>query len=74
MSYQVMGRRRKLNKGESVYDVVAEFDDIVNIFYMMDKVSANRYSDILVIDKNTNQCIASRELELPEIKVKRKAR
>lgn len=74
MSYQVMGRRRKLHKGESVYDVVAEFDDIINIFYMMDKVSAIKYSDILVIDKNTNECIASRELEQPEVKVKRKVR
>lgn len=74
MIYQVLGRRRKLNEGEKVYDVVCEFDNLVQLFYMMDKVSANRYSDILVIDKNTNQCIASRELELPEIKVKRKAR
>lgn len=74
MIYQVLGRRRKLNDGDKVYDVVCEFDDLVQLFYMMNKVNAKKYSEILVVNKENNKCIASRELDYPEVLVKKRVR
>lgn len=74
MIYQVLGRRRKLNDGDKVYDVVCEFDDLVQLFYMMDKVNPKRYSEVLVVNRNTNEYVASRELDFPEVKVKKRVR
>lgn len=74
MRYQVLGRRRKLNEGDKVYDVVCEFDDLVELFYMMDRVNAKRYSEILVVNKEKNECVASRELDYPEVLVKKRVR
>lgn len=74
MIYQVLGRRRKLNEGEKVYDVVCEFDNLVQLFYMMDKVNPKKYSEILVVNKENNECVASRELDIPEVIVKKRVR
>ncbi len=74
MMYQVLGRRRKLNRGDTVYDVVCEFNDLVQLFYNMDKVSPKKYNEILVVNKNTNEYVASRELDFPEVLVKKKVR
>ena len=74
MMYQVLGRRRKLNDGDKVYDVVCEFDDLVQMFYMMNKVNAKKYSEVLVVNRNTNECVASRELDFPEVLVKKRVR
>lgn len=74
MIYQVLGRKRKLKEGDKVYDVVCEFNDLVQLFYMMDKVNAKRYSEILVVNKENNECVASRELEYPEVLVKKRVR
>lgn len=74
MMYQVLGRKRKLNKGDNVYDVVCEFNNLEQLFYMMDKVNAKKYSDILVMNKENNECVASRELDYPEVLVKKRVR
>ena len=74
MIYQVLGRRRKLNEGEKVYDVVCEFDNLVQLFYMMDKVNPKKYNEVLVVNKNTNEYVASRELDIPEVLVKKRVR
>lgn len=74
MMYQVLGRKRKLNKGDNVYDVVCEFDNLEQLFYMMNKVNAKKYSDILVMNKENNECVASRELDYLEVLVKKKVR
>lgn len=74
MIYQVLGRRRKLNEGDNVYDAVCEFNNLEQLFYMMDKVNAKKYSEILVMNKENNECVASRELDFPEVLVKKKVR
>ena len=74
MMYQVLGRRRKLNEGDKVYDVVCEFNNLEQLFYMMDKVNPKRYSEILVVNKENNECVASRELDYPEVLVKKRVR
>ena len=66
--YQVLGRRRKLNKGNKVYDVVCEFENLQELYYMMDKVNANKYGEVLVVNKDTNEYVSSRDLEKKKVK------
>ena len=68
MKYQVLGHRRKLQKGDRPYEVVAEFDNLEQLYFMMDKVDRRIYDEVLVIDTYTNRLVASRELEEPYIK------
>jgi len=63
MQYQVLGHKRRLQKGYKPYEVVCEFDDMQQLFYMMDKVDRRKYDEVLVIDTETNKLVASRELE-----------
>lgn len=63
MKYQVLGHKRRLQKGDKPYEVISEFDNLEQLYYMMDKVNANKYDEILVIDTHTNELVASRELE-----------
>ena len=72
MKYQVLGHKRRLQKGDKPYEVVCEFDDMQQLFYMMDKVNSRTYDEVLVIDTETNKLVASRELEEPLIKKRRK--
>lgn len=65
MKYQVLGHRRRLQKGDKPYNVVCEFDDMQQLFYMMDKVNSRTYDEVLVIDMETNKLVASRDLEEP---------
>ena len=64
MKYQVLGHKRKIQKGDKPYEVICEFDDIVQLYYMMDKVDRRIYDEVLVIDTETNQLIASRDLKV----------
>ena len=70
MTYQVLGHRRKLKKGDKPYEVVCEFDNLEQLYYMMDKVNPRTYNEILVMDTETNKLIASRDLLEPMIKKK----
>lgn len=72
MKYQVLGHRRRIQKGDRPYDVICEFDDMQQLFYMMDKVNSRTYDEVLVIDTETNKLVASRDLEEPLIKKRRK--
>lgn len=72
MKYQVLGHKRRLQSNDKPYEVVCEFDDLEQLYYMMDKVNRNIYDEVLVIDTETNQLIASRDLERPLIKKRRK--
>ena len=65
MKYQVLGHKRKLQKGDRPYDVICEFGNLAQLYYMMDKVDRRKYDEVLVIDTYTNELIASRELEEP---------
>ena len=65
MKYQVLGHRRRIQKGDKPYEVICEFDDLVQLYYMMDKVDNQIYDEVLVIDTYTNELVASRELEKP---------
>ena len=71
MKYQVLGHRRKIQKGDRPYDVVCEFDDLVQLYYMMDKVDKRIYDEVLVIDTYTNRLVANKELEIKERILKR---
>lgn len=68
MKYQVLGHRRKIQKGDRPYEVVAEFDDMEQLYFMMDKVDRRKYDSVLVIDTYTNGVVASRELDEPLMK------
>jgi len=68
MKYQVIGHRRKIQKGDKPYEVICEFDDLVQLYFMMDKVDRQIYDDVLVIDTYTNELVVSRELEEPLIR------
>ena len=68
MKYQVLGHRRKIQKGDKPYEVICEFDNLVQLYYMMDKVNRNIYDEVLVIDTYTNELVASRELERPLVR------
>lgn len=70
MRYQVLGHRRRMKDNDKPYEVVCEFDDLVQLYYMMDKVNRHIYNEVLVIDTETNKLIASRDLQEPMIKKK----
>ena len=72
MKYQVLGHKRRLGKGDKPYEVVCEFDDMQQLFYMMDKVNSRTYDEVLVIDTETNKLVASRDLQEPITKKKRR--
>ena len=63
MKYQVLGHRRRLQSNDKPYEVIVEFDDLIQLYYMMDKVNKNIYDEVLVIDTYTNELVASRDLE-----------
>lgn len=68
MKYQVLGHKRKIQVNQKPYDVICEFNDLIQLYYMMDKVDPYLYDDILVIDTYTNRLVASRDLGEPFIK------
>ena len=68
MKYQVLGHKRRLQKGDRPYDVKGNFNDLQQLFYMMDKVDSRLYDEVLVIDTDTNKLVASRELEEPLVR------
>ena len=72
MKYQVLGHRRKIQKGDRPYDIVAKFDNLVQLFYMMDKVDKRKYDEVVVIDTYTNEIIANQEFENYEPMIKRR--
>ena len=63
MKYQVLGHKRRLQSNDKPYDVICEFDNLEQLYYMMDKVNRNIYDEVLVIDTYTNELVASRDLE-----------
>ena len=71
MKYQVLGHRRRLQSNDKPYDLICEFDNLEQLYFMMDKVNRNIYDEVLVIDTETNQLIASRDLERKIIKKKK---
>lgn len=70
MKYQVLGHRRKIQKGDIPYELICEFENTEQLYYMMDKVDAELYDSLLVIDTYTNELIASRDLQKQHIKKK----
>ena len=72
MKYQVLGDKRRLQSNDKPYDVICEFDSLIQLFAMMDKVDRRKYDGVLVIDTYTNELIASRELEREYTKKRRK--
>ena len=68
MKYQVLGHKRKIQVNQKPYDVVCEFENLVQLYYMMNKVNPNIYDEILVIDMDTNELVASRNLEKPLVR------
>ena len=72
MKYQVLGHKRRLQNTDKPYDVICEFDNLEQLYFMMDNVNKNIYNEVIVIDTYTNKLIASRELEREYIKKRRK--
>ena len=72
MKYQVLGHKRRLQKCDKPYDLICEFDDMQQLFYMMDKVNSRTYDEVLVIDTETNKLVASRELEDTIVRILKK--
>lgn len=68
MKYQVLGHKRKIELNQKPYDVICEFNDLIQMYYMMDKVEPSIYDSILVIDTYTNGVVASRELDEPYVR------
>lgn len=68
MKYQVLGHRRKIQTSDKPYEVVAEFDNLEQLYFMMDKVDRRKYDGVLVIDTYTNELVASREFEKPLVR------
>ena len=68
MKYQVLGHRRKIQKGDRPYELICEFENIEQLYYMMDKVDGILYDSVLVIDTYTNDLVASRDLEQPLVR------
>lgn len=68
MKYQVLGHKRKIQKGDRPYDVICEFGNLAQLYFMMDKVDRRKYDEVLVIDTYTNELVASREFEKPKTK------
>lgn len=65
MKYQVLGHKRKIQLNQKPYDVICEFNDLIQMYYMMDKADPSIYDSILVINTYTNEVVASRELDEP---------
>ena len=72
MKYQVLGHRRKIQKGNIPYELICEFENIEQLYFMMDNVNKTIYNEAIVIDTYTNKLIASRELEREYTKKRRK--
>ena len=72
MKYQVLGHKRRLQNTDKPYDVICEFDSLIQLYAMMDKVDRRKYDGVLVIDTYTNELVASRELEREYTKKRRK--
>ena len=72
MKYQVLGHKRRLQNTDKPYDVICEFDNLEQLYYMMDNVNKNIYNEVIVINTYTNKLIASRELERSITKKKRR--
>lgn len=68
MKYQVLGHKRKLELNQKPYDVICEFDNLEQLYFMMDKVNSILYDEILVINTYTNELVASRDLEKPLVR------
>lgn len=68
MKYQVLGHKRKIQVNQKPYDLICEFNDLIQLYYMMDKVDPKTYDSILVIDTYTNGLVASRELDEPLVR------
>lgn len=68
MKYQVLGHKRRLQNNDKPYDLICEFDDLVQLYFMMDKVNSILYDEILVINTYTNELVASRDLEKPLVR------
>ena len=68
MKYQVLGHKRRLQSNDKPYDVICEFEILIQLYAMMDKVEARLYDEVLVIDTETNKLVASRELEEPLVR------
>ncbi len=68
MKYQVLGHKRRLQSNDKPYEVVCEFDNLEQLYFMMDKVNSRLYDEVLVIDTETNKLVASRELEEPLVR------
>ena len=68
MKYQVLGHKGRLQSNDKPYDVICHFNDMQQLFYMMDKVDVKLYDEVLVIDTETYKLVASRELEEPLIR------
>jgi len=72
MKYQVLGHKRRLQNTDKPYEVVCEFESLIQLYAMMDKVDRRKYDGVLVIDTYTNELVASRELEREYTKKRRK--
>lgn len=72
MKYQVLGHKRRLQNTDKPYDVICEFESLIQLYAMMDKVDRRKYDGVLVIDTYTNELVASRELEREYTKKRRK--
>lgn len=68
MKYQVLGHKRRLQNTDKPYDVICEFENLIQLYAMMDKVDRRKYDGVLVIDTYTNGVVASRELEEPLVR------
>ena len=68
MKYQVLGHKRRLQSNDKPYDVICEFEILIQLYAMMDKVDRRKYDGVLVIDTETNKLVASRELEEPLVR------
>lgn len=68
MKYQVLGHKRKIQVNQKPYDVICEFNDLIQMYYMMNKTDPSIYDEILVIDMDTNELVASRNLEKPLVR------
>lgn len=68
MKYQVLGHKRRLQKGDRPYDLICEFENIEQLYYKMDKVDPNIYDSVLVINTYTNELVVNRDLERPLVR------
>lgn len=68
MKYQVLGHKRKIQKGDIPYELICEFENIEQLYFMIDKVDETLYDSVLVIDTYTNELVASRDLEQPLVR------